>query len=106
MPFDGGRLSETAAHLLRAKRCIEERGWAKGVYRDGGRRCGVAAVWDTALRGQFSFPALRMLRAVLPDGFGHVEPWQDAPGRTIEEVYAAFDRAIALAMEEEGDGCG
>jgi hypothetical protein len=26
--------------------------------------------------------------------------WNDQPGRTVEEVYALFDKAVATAMEQ------
>lgn len=31
---------------------------------------------------------------------GIVLDWNDAPGRTLEDVYAMFDRAAAIAEEE------
>jgi hypothetical protein len=47
-----------------------------------------------------ALPALRSLFEAAGEGdVFHLARWNDTPGRTVEEVYAAFDRAIALAME-------
>jgi hypothetical protein len=94
MPFDGTQLNPTVAHLLRAKRCIEEHGWNQGGYESAdGRVCALGALLKTGWGvGKARMFLLRVVDAVIYD-------WNDTPGRTIEEVYDALDRAIALAME-------
>lgn len=48
---------------------------------------------------------LRFLdKAIAGDGARTVTAWNDAPTRTFQEVLAAFDRAIALAEQEEATG--
>jgi predicted amidohydrolase len=100
MPFDGTQVNETAAHLMRAKRYIEEHGWCPLGVRDNiGRVCVVAAL-NVGVDYDAMQPALRRLcEAAGEDDLFHLARWNDTPGRTVEEVYAAFDRAIALAME-------
>ena len=108
MPFDGTQLNETAAHLLRAKQYIEEHGWCpagQGPFL-GQTVCMVQALGRTSAGPVFRLPALFHLGHAIgcPASYidGHsVGVWNDTPGRTLDEVYAAFDRAIALAL---GDG--
>jgi hypothetical protein len=102
MPFDGTQLNETAAHLMRAKQYIEEHGWCPlGWSPSGGgaARCVVGALHAAAKPGvnKWDSPAHRVLAKAI--GSINQPKWNDTPGRTVEEVYAAFDRAIALAME-------
>lgn len=99
MPFDGTQLNETAAHLMRAKRYIEEHGWRQHHWGDGtSPRCLLGAVHATMPDGRHDLYAAAVDRLMSIVGQRpHV--WNDTPGRTVEEVYAAFDRAIALAME-------
>jgi hypothetical protein len=92
------QVNEVAAHLMRAKRYIEEHGWCPfGPRDDIGAVCMVAALGaDYGPR----WPALRRLCEAAGESDGYsLARWNDTPGRTIEEVYAAFDQAIALAME-------
>src|SRR5579872_5099756 len=103
MPFDGTQLNPTAAHLLRAKRYIEEHGWCSHGPRDGSNVCVGSALALTGPWYAGGGRAWKMLgtiiaypRSWVAVGIGD---WNDTPGRTIEEVYDAFDRAIALAME-------
>lgn len=97
MPYDGTQLNETAAHLLRAKRYIEEHGWIQGrVGKDGGPRCIYGAAASTAMWDGAAELLMGRLRHMLGEG---APMWNDHAGRTVEEVYAAFDRAIALALE-------
>lgn len=104
MPFDGTELNETAAHLLRAKRYIEEHGWSPCGWKitaAGVERCVLGALTETSASLSLTLlwdgaPWRLMAKAV---GRIHIDKWNDTPGRTVEEVYAAFDRAIALAME-------
>ena len=98
MPFDGTQLNETAAHLLRAKQYIEERGWCPtGQGRPGAPVCISHAIFLTR-QSDLLFAADTFMNAL---GLPYIGVWNDTPGRTLDEVYAAFDRAIALAM---GDG--
>lgn len=99
MPYDGTSLNDTAAHLLRAKRYIEEHGWLQdSLGEQGGPRCMYGALLSTS---QGSDPDRLVVKIGCDVLRRDVPLWNDAPGRTIEEVYAAFDRAIALALESD-----
>jgi hypothetical protein len=115
MPFDGTQLdgtplnqtqlNQTAADLLAAKRYLEIHGWMQGNFgMDGGPRCILGAMrsvagdrWDRFIE---ILGAATGRHCCLP-GY-----WNDQPGRTIEEVYALFDKAIATAMEQKVNACG
>ena len=99
MPYDGTQLNETAAHLIRAKRYIEEHGWQQRKWGEGtDPHCLLGAIHATMSEGRHDLYALA---AGLVGSVVGWQPhtWNDTPGRTIEQVYAALDRAIALAME-------
>ena len=113
MPFDGAQLNETAAHLLRAKEYILDHGWCWGApHGDSGTVCVVVALGATAQDRPFAAAPYFAACAAVPyftravgveDKTGNIAAWNDTPGRTVHEVLAAFDRAIALAMSGDGD---
>lgn len=101
--------------LIEARRLIAEKGWTQEVYSrdvcgrsslteefDGNPVCFCA---DGAIRRATHMHQARIeARAVLGKVVGargvsgfEVWRWNDEPGRTKEEVLAAFDRAIELA---------
>jgi len=91
-PSDGvARDLENAATLLR------ERGWCQNQYRrDDGACCAMGAIEATA--GVSSRRALAAERLLLERlGCKYVEEWNDAPGRTADEVITALESAAALA---------
>lgn len=101
----------TAADVLRRARAVlVERGWYQGAYspEDSDQStcpvCAYGAI-NVATSGKpddsvdaVGFAAEEALRAVVRDiARQGVVPWNDTPGRTLDEVLAAFDRAIAIA---------
>lgn len=105
MPFDGTQLNATAAHLLRAKRYIEEHGWSPlgwSSFTGSQDRCVLGAMVATDANG--GNDGVEVPKGVFKRAINslNVPEWNNAPGRTVEEVYAAFDRAITLAMEDGG----
>lgn len=100
----------TAVEVLReARRLIQERGWVQGMFSGaGGAICAVGAL-NFASAGIVAYPARdsaeehlnrcakEYLRQVLPEDSITVEHWNDTPGRTVAEVLAYFDAAIARA---------
>ncbi len=97
MPFDNTNIPPAADHLMRAKAYLEEHGRARG-WKDGDKICPVAALARTARWGDTG--AWKLVTAAGFAGLGDFFRWQDAPERTDEDVYAAVDRAIDLAMQE------
>jgi hypothetical protein len=94
----------TEADVLdKAAKIIEERGWCQGkeAFRSGGPTCaavaiGIAAPVGTGLRGQ----AERFLHHWLTPTPRNVIFWNDAPGRTADEVITAL-RSAAAAWRAE-----
>jgi len=105
----------TAELLRRAKSLLEERGWTQGVYaRVGDRPCHPWADNPTSFCSAGAVMAAS--QCVAQDGYSHLAEkavialqgaiggtvafFNDAPGRTKDEVLAAFDRAIEIAERE------
>ena len=89
--------------LRQAKAMILRCGWVQVTFADAGGLCPIGAIHrvpQSALRDQDTAKQLYAV-AVGIDGEcpWNVIGWNDAPGRTPEEVLEAFDRAIALAAE-------
>lgn len=91
-----------AAVLLEAAALIERDGWAQhiGFDPETGGRCALFAIRDAhdALRpgeGDYDSAPSDLLRDHLGTRF--VSTWNDAPGRTMDEVVAALRSAAALA---------
>lgn len=112
---------KTSELLRKAADEIRRRGWHQGTYAaEGGTLescavCSLGAISAAALGSPVAFaddrstPAtdraiLRLAQAVAgPRAYGlHTVDWNDAEGRTVEEVLDAFERA-AVAAEGEGD---
>lgn len=92
MPFDGAHLSSTTQALIEGRRQIEI-GWCQHKAVDGSAVCMVSAL--PRVRGSFHPAAVQILTEVV----GCYPPlWQDMPGRTLDEVLAAYDRAIELPL--------
>lgn len=114
MPFDGTQLNETAQHLLRAKQYLLDHGWCSyGAEGDNGTVCVAMAMWRAGKGGRSAkgVDAGRCAETanIFVRAIGHpkvempgilIGGWNDTPGRTLDEVLATFDRAIALAMAE------
>lgn len=77
-------------------------GWCQGDVFGGDACCALGAtssvVSDDGDDGPAS-DAEDILRKAI--GTNRLADWNDAPGRTQAEVVAAFDKAIALAEEEQ-----
>lgn len=108
MPFDGITLPQAARDLLAAKRYIEEHGWCSDAPARGETVCVVQAVGRIIERHKQQVDSAVLLLQVIDPNYGGTDifyrlgRWNDIPGRTLEEVYAAFDRAVELAIEGEG----
>lgn len=104
----------TGPNLLRAaKKILVDRGWGQGpVHKRETKTCVCAgeacqAVW----KGGGPISPMKALASAIdakfkPNDFGGrqvsiVLNWNDAPERTLEEVYAMFDRAAEIADEAE-----
>ena len=74
---------------------------AVGGAMKGWPCCAEGAVWWAA-KGFPNRDTLKPLKGALPDDWhGAIFLFNDAPGRTQEEVVALFDRAIELAEAEQ-----
>ena len=89
MPFDGTELSPVTQALIKGKRRIEA-GWCQHAGRARGMVCAAVAIGDAPIESVLLFQ-----RAI---GTLHIADWNDAPGRTKEEVLAAYDLAISASM--------
>jgi hypothetical protein len=84
--------------LLRAAAIIRERGLRKGPWKAGGPICAAGAVGAAGDDLNLSRPemeerVLRFASALGGSEPGDVHRWNDAPGRTAEEVADALERA-------------
>lgn len=96
----------TSADILRsAKAVIERDGWKQGYVRlaTGRSCCMTVAIWRVAtghdgddLRVKAMDFLAKAIDVKAIAGVGIID-WNDAPGRTVEEVYAAYDTAITAA---------
>ena len=82
--------------LQRAKDSLTDKTWGKGypLERPKGTLCAMEAIEEQQSKRVRCF---RFLRAAT--GANTIAQWNDAPERTLAEVHAAFDRAIAAAQE-------
>jgi len=85
----------TIVETLRATRAVlERRGWCQKFRFDHttGRCCLVGALELATNDALDAAVARRALTEIIQM---HPAVWNDTPGRTVEEVYALIDRAIA-----------
>jgi hypothetical protein len=98
------------SEILRAgKQRIETLGWCQGdedAFADGNAKgcCAATALpmGSTQISFGLAMTALDFLKQA--NGIDANTPlarWNDAPERTIEDVYAAYDKAIAAAEAQE-----
>lgn len=98
-----------ASEVLRgAKGVLQRQGWLQGGYGtvDGPvdllGACAVACGAKHLGAGSAALDAEQIVVPYLREVIGlHVSPWNDTFGRTLDEVIAAIDRAIALAEADE-----
>lgn len=93
MPRDvNAKIDEVGETLLRAADLLETEGWCQKSGRKDGKRCAAVAIEDAAPSYEVEDSAwLRVYRAL---GGTSIVCWNDAPGRTQEDV-TAFLRSVA-----------
>ena len=94
--------------LQRARAALVEHGWRQGTFGTTERGfCALGAVRFAAydIDGTYlltdetrAFEVRKLLECVMPVGYG-LPGWNDYAARTIDDVLALFDRAIAEARE-------
>ncbi len=112
MPFDGSELSPDAQAMLRAKALCTPATWFCGSrakeagekWRADFHQCVATAIEDAT---DWSKPTgdhdqtYRLWNAFKTAiERSNIEQWNDKPERTLEEVRAAFDKAIASLMRK------
>ncbi len=99
MPFDGTEISALAKVLVQARDALTPETWFNPNHTekwvDGTHHCAATAIekftkGNEALR----FRSLDAVRRYMERG-RCIMHWNDAKERTLEEVHAAFDQAIA-----------
>ncbi len=97
MPFDGSKLDDVTCLLIEGHEHVE-RGWCQGAcYRDGAV-CMLGALGFRNDRRPEAEPLTvqkAMTRLEHAIGTHAIGAWNDAAGRTKEEVLRVFDIAIA-----------
>lgn len=101
----------TKQNLIAAKQLIIDSGWGQGEYRSPrGCYCALGAVREIirpdSWIGMVEPPeiialieAVKMTDDFMSGGFFGVIDWNDAEGRTKEDVLELFDEAIRIADE-------
>ncbi len=105
MPLD--EINQNVTKLLEAKEYIREHGWCRFHLKEiaKGHVCMNGALWEVGgLMAQRYLvkaidPAANPLKEF--DNKHIVPDWNNAKGRTKEEVFAMFDKAIEMATTEE-----
>lgn len=118
MPFDASPLNQTTRDLIAARTYLETHGWCQHEAHNSqtNQVCAVGALnkiiapdWngeqllyaypETIQRRAPSYKLL--LKVIGGKSTDHLAlaNWNDAPERTLSDVLAAYDRAIALSME-------
>jgi hypothetical protein len=98
LPFDGTKLDDVTKLLIEGRERIEQ-GWCQGRFEAKGSFCMLGAIRYDHQTTKWRRAARKRLARALglgqeADG-NHIPNWNDAPGRTKDEVLQAFDRAIA-----------
>ena len=94
---------KTSVTLRAAKLYMEAHGWTQGSLGIlGGPCCTRGAVFRCRCSFEDDARASDYMRRVI--GRDSITAWNDADDRTVEEVFAAFDRAIELAEAAEAKG--
>ncbi len=95
--------AQVAADLRAAAELLRAEGWCQGSYgQAGGPRCMDGAILSvTAYPGPYD-RALSVMRPVLDiTATTPLAIWNDTPGRTLDEVLDALERAAQAAEESE-----
>jgi hypothetical protein len=99
MPFDNVPLASPLVLMLQAARSKIEQGWCQGAMRQRGKVCMFGALSHED-DGSLSRAAAEVLLAAIHSrGYSHgqVTAFNDAAGRTKEQVLEVYDAAIARA---------
>jgi hypothetical protein len=105
---------ENALALLKdAKQLIVDKGWAQKRswnYADNAEKilfCTIGAMgvanWDEVTnQSRYGINAVGAACKIFSkaNNLEYIAAWNDTPGRTVEEVLIAFDKAIALSEQE------
>lgn len=95
MPFDGTKLDDVTKLLIEGRERIEQ-GWCQHKTRERGAVCVIGALHDGRSGvDEPYYAAMRRLGRAVGLAWSLLPLWNDAPGRTKDEVLAAFDKAIA-----------
>jgi hypothetical protein len=92
---------KTSDVLRKAGDVLRERGWYQGYYKaPDGSVCVLGAMSETMLPATLWDRAIDVADTVA--GTDNLARWNDATGRTVEEVLIAMDAAYVVALQEEG----
>lgn len=91
-------MKTTKQILIEARALLTPATWIQGELDTGMQFCSIGAI-ERAAGMDISYPTVVALQlAIKPktkQGFANaVGAWNDEPGRTLEEVHEAFDKAI------------
>jgi hypothetical protein len=92
---------ETRRDIQAARRKLLEHGWIQGTVGDSdGATCAMGAISYVAIKAHPSVSAFARIAFGSSfnhpnDAYGAIADWNDAPGRTFDEVIALFDRVLA-----------
>lgn len=87
----------TTQVLLEAADLIEQRGWCQNSAQGPGGSICAAQALALAAAYDFAFAAQVGRKLLHTVGFRTVPKWNDAPGRTQDEVVAALRQAAFMA---------
>jgi hypothetical protein len=92
-----GVSAQVAADLRAAAEVLRRSGWAQGGLAKHGF-CAIEAIWQarSQIGGWESQARVEQLRTIIPAPHSIVD-WNDAPGRTADEVIAALEAAADAA---------
>ena len=93
MPFDGTKVDKTGKLLLAAADLLQAEGWVQGSMRRYGGRCVVGAISDAGCPRATAQQLNRAYNRALALAGTNLPFWNDAPGRTKEEVINLLRRA-------------
>jgi hypothetical protein len=95
----------TTSEILRAaKALLTPETWVNRCpdFGDVDHYCALSAIGASG-GSATNHPAILLItRVATGKADGYVGEWNDAPGRTLADVHAAFDAAIAIAEQREG----
>jgi hypothetical protein len=98
VPLEDDRLAAPDPVLLRAAEIVRERGLCQGPWRAGGSLCAAGAIGEAGrdhglARSEMEARVLRFARSLGGSAACDVHDWNDAPGRAVDDVAHALERA-------------